>query len=440
MRLVRKIYSLIICLALILACVPVQASASESAEIDYIDVLSYDYPDDSLSVRGSMSLAKPYNVFDLPFSYGLVYFDIIFETSSIPSSVGIRSTSSGNVYSLTLASLGNNRYRAYGQTSTAFNSSQFAFQLSVSDITGNQKYTCTYYKFYVYTIFDPGTLDTGEIMVIPDSANPSGHSNVWYSQTSPGVAVSRSFYYDSDYDVLVPYDVYLSSVNWRQYDYLDFSFYIQSADIQYINVFVDSSLYGKKYLPFEFSYINPSGMSINEYVGTGSTGLALPTNYWEISLRVYIPRDVTSSGSLKIHIGGDYGSMASWAQLRTVTGYYYTSVPSPDLVKLDQITAAIKESLSSSAEDNSAAEDFSENMSSQKEQMASNQQTLNNVSKPSTDDLGMMVSPDAVLNADGMTALVSIINPITDNDLVLGILTLSATLALVSYVFFGKKR
>ena len=79
-------------------------------------------------------------------------------------------------------------------------------------------------------------------------------------------------------------------------------------------------------------------------------------------------------------------------------------------------------------------------MTSQKEQMSANQSQINNVDKPSSSDLGAIAAPNLILNNTGMGYLTQIIQPITTGRAVLSMLTLSATLALVSYVFFGKKR
>lgn len=439
MKLVRKIYSLIICLALILASISFSSSSAAAAEDDSlkcIDVLVYDYPDDSTSVRGIMSPTKPYNVFDLPFSYGLVFYDVIFETSVSVSSAGMRSLSSGSFYSLTMVSLGSNRYRCYGHTSAAFNSLKFGFQVN-SSVTSD--YSVTYYKFDVYTVLATGIGDIGEMNITPN-ADTSVSTNYWYRQSSPGAPIVQDFFYFSSGVQFFDYNVLFSSVNWRQYDYLDFTFQISASTIEYISAYIKTSDNQYRYLPFEISFLNGTAIDKNEYVGSGTATVIPGSAQWDIIMRVYIPSSYRLSGSLFIDVGGQYHNPVSRAFLQSVVGYYYTTVPSPDLTKLDQITAAIKESLSSSEEDNAAAEDFSQNMTSQKEQMAANQQTLNNVSKPSSNDLGMMVAPDSVLDSNGMTALVSIINPITDHKYILGILTLSATLALVSYVFFGKKR
>lgn len=419
----------------LLCCGSSAASAAEEDGLKCIDVLAYDYPDDYTSVRGIMSPDRPYNIFDMPFSYGLVYYDIIFETSVSVASAGMRSASSGVFYSLTLQSLGSNRYRCYGQTSAAFNSLKFAFQVNTSS---NTSYSVTYYKFDVYTVTDLGTGDIGEMNITPN-ADTSVSSNYWYRQSSPGVPIVQDFYYYSAANQFLEYNALFSSVNWRKYDYLDFTFQITASTIEYISAYIKTSNNQYRYLPFEISFLNGTAIDKNEFIGSGSTTVIPAGMQWDIVMRVYVPSSYRLSGSLFIDVGGQYKNPASRAWLQSVVGYYYTTVPSPDLTKLDQITAAIKESLSSSDADNNAAQDFTNDMTDKKEQMQANQDFINSVDKPSSDDLGEMVSAGAVLDSSGMGYLTAMISPVSNNRIVLSILTISATLALVSYVFFGKK-
>lgn len=408
-------------------------SAAEEQVTDCINVLNYDYPDDYTSFRSYMTQDQPYNFFDLPFSYGVVFFDLIVEVGSTPSSAGIRSPS-GTVLDLTVVSLGSNRYRCYGSSSSLFNSSRIGFQL----VLNASRYSVTYAKFDIYTLIDVGTGDIGEMNIQPN-ADLSVPTNYWYRQNSPGVPIVQDFYAYSSGVQFFDYQVLFSSVNWRKYDYLDFAFQINASSVEYISAYIESNdLF--RYLPFEISYLKAGVVDKNEYVGSGSTTVIPGSSQWDVVMRVYIPASYRLSGSLYIAVGGQYHNPASRAWLQSVTGYYYTTVPSPDLVKLDQIAAAIKESLSSSSEDNAAAEDFAQNMTSQKEQMSANHAQINNVDKPSASDLGAIAAPNLILNNTGMGYLTRIIQPITTGRAVLSMLTLSATLALVSYVFFGKKR
>lgn len=438
-RSVRKIYSFIICLALILASVSFSSSSAAAAEDEYelqkINVLDYDMPGDFLSTYVVIDSSAPYIYFDLPFSYGGVFFDVIFESPVAITGVSIRG-STGSTSPLTFTRLEGNNYRAYGQTSSPFGTSRIGVQFTTSV---SSAFSVNFLKFDIYTVTNQGIGDLGELNVTPN-ADTSVSSNYWYRQSSPGVPIVQDFLHVSGGAQFFEYNALFSSVNWRKFDYLDFTFQISASTIDYISVYILTSDNIYRYLPFDISFINGSAIDKNEFIGSGTTTVIPAGSQWDIVMRVYIPSSYRLSGSFYIDVGGQYKNPASRAFLQSVNGYYYSYVPSPDLIKLDQIVAAIKESLSSSAEDNAVAEDFSENMTSQKEQMSANQQQLNNVSKPTSTDLGMMAAPDAVLDSSGMVLLTSMISPITTRKLVLGIMTLSATLALVSYVFFGKKR
>ncbi len=432
MKHLKFISAFLVAFALLLAFVPAQASASEDEyELQKINVLDYGFPNGKTLNQDYLTSKNNYTAtYILPFQYPIIFVDVIFETSSAFTSVGVRG-SSGSVEYLNYNSLDNGLYRATGQLSRYFGSGNIGFT-----VLSTQGTTVTIHRFDLYTYTNQGVGDLGEFSITPDA--DTKFEGAWHCMTAVDTPMYGQFY-NFGSTQFTQYTVDISSVNWRNYDYLDFRYDIRAADIYSIVAYVDTSS-GFRYLPFDISWGTGQAIDENEYIGSGSTTVVPAGNEFHIMQRLYIPRETVLDGSLHIAVSGNYAGTASGCYFYSVTGYYYLNVPDPELVKMDQMIAAIKESLSSSDEDNAAAEDFAENMTSQKEQMASNQQTLNNVSKPSSDDLGMMVASDAVLDVDGMAALVSIINPITDSDIVLGILTLSATLALVSYVFFGKKR
>lgn len=431
----RKIYSLIICFALLLACIPVQASAAEDEyELQKINVLDYGFPNGLSANYAFLDSSNNYTaVYNLPFQYPIIFVDIIFESSNEFTSVGVRG-SFGAVEYLDYVFLDNGLHRCTGELSRYFASGNIGFTVLSAAGSG-----VTIHRFDLYTYTNQGVGDLGEMNITPND-DTSVSPNYWYRQSAPGSPITQNFYYFSEAENYLECSALFSSVNWRNFDYIDFFFSLDVANIQSISAYILTSDGVRKFIPFDISYLDSGVIDKNEFIESGSTYAVPSYSKYDISMRLYIPRETVLDGSLYICVSSKYHSAGSRASIQSVNGYYYLNVPDPELVKMDQMIAAIRESLSSSDEDNAAAEDFAENMISQKEQMASNQQTLNNVSKPSADDLGMMVAPDAVLDVDGMTALVSIINPITDSKIVLGILTLSATLALVSYVFFGKKR
>lgn len=433
MKHLKFISAFLVAFALILACVPVQASADEDEyELQKINVLDYGFPNGLTYNYCMLNASNNYSaMYSLPFKYPIIYADIIFESTREFSSVGIMAGNTNRVCYLDYSFLDNGLHRAYGKLDNYFDSTYIGFYVLSAAGSG-----ITIHRFDLYTYVNQGVPDLGEFSITPDA--DTKFEGAWHRMTAVDTPMYCQFY-NFGSTQFTQYTVDISSVNWRNYDYLDFRYDIRAADIYSIVAYIDTSQ-GFRYLPFDISWGAGQAIDENEYIGSGSTTVVPAGNDFHIMQRLYIPRETVLDGSLHIVISGNYAGTASGCYFYSVTGYYYLNVPDSELVKMDQMIAAIRESLSSSDEDNAAAEEFADNMTSQKEQMASNQQTLNNVSKPSSDDLGMMVAPDAVLDADGMTALVSIINPITDSRIVLGILTLSATLALVSYVFFGKKR
>lgn len=433
----RRIFCFIFPLFLIipyfLCCGASEVSAAESEpELQSIDVLSYTMPNGgaiSQVVVNNSSVVK----FNMPFQYGAIFYDMIVEIPVTLNAVSVV-RSDGFSESLTVSHLENYSYRVYGQSSLRINTGNLGVQFTTSVSTN---YTVNFVKFDVYTIASLGIPDYGEMSIAPNNDTSVGDG--WYRQETPGYPLVQDFLTFSSQVQFFDFRTLFSSVNWRKYDYLDFSFSINAAAINSISAYISPSSEVYRYLPFEISYLNGTTIDKNEYVGSGSTTVIPSYTVWNVVMRVYIPSSYRLSGSLYIQVDGQYHGPASRATLKSVNGYYYVDVPNPSLVKLDQITAAIKESLSSSSEDNAAAEEFTDSMATQKEQMAANQNQLNSIDKPSSSDLGAMSSPDIVLDQTGMGYLTTIIRPITNNRLVLSMLTLSATLALIGYVFFGKK-
>lgn len=428
------IFPLFLIIPYLLCCGSSAVSAAElnDSGLDKINVLNYDMPGDSLSTQVYIYPNQPYVYFDLPFSYGALYYDLIVESPEVFTDVSIRG-SSGRLASLNFVRLDGNNYRCYGASDIPFGTNRLGVQFTG---TSGLRFTVNFLRFDVYTATNQGIADFGEMKVTPDS--DTHFEGSWHRMSAPDTPLFVEFYHFGSQQ-FTQYSADLSSVNWRNFDYIDFFYEVRAADIYSISAYIDTN-HGYRYIPFDISWGDGHAIDRNEFIGSGSTTVVPAGNNFFIMQRLYIPREVALQGSLHILVSGNYASTASGLMLNSVTGYYYNSYPDPTLVKLDEITAAIKESLSSSVEDNAAAEDFTDSMTTQKEQMFSNQQQLNNVSKPSAGDLGSITSPDVVLDQSGIALLTSVISPITNNRIVLGILTLSATLALVSYVFFGKKR
>ena len=120
MKSVRKIFSFIICLALILASVSFSSSSAAAAEddgtLDCIDILNYSMPNDGASVR---VYVYPGDVvrFNLPFTFATYFWDLIIQTLTALSTAEIVGNSS-SVY-LTVSQIESNIYRCYGSSSGA---------------------------------------------------------------------------------------------------------------------------------------------------------------------------------------------------------------------------------------------------------------------------------------------------------------------------------
>lgn len=438
----KRILSVVLCCSIILVSIcffPEQASAAEDDSLVPVDLLDYSTFNSTGYNYGYISSDNDMTfTYSAPVKFTFWYVDVIFEvaygTTAVTSldSVSVVG-SSGTVAGLTFSHLGDGVFRAYGSTPNRFSSSSVGIKLGSS----YSRLFVTVNSFNVYTL--PGTAvnDYGEMKLEPDANT----TRTWQTMTSPGTPIGGNFYAFGSTNYTT-YKAIYSSVNWRNFDYIDFQFYLSVTTLESITCTVETSS-GVMYIPFEYSFINGSSISASEYVAGGSvsSGSYVPaSSSWELTVRVYIPPEARTQGSLYLTVSGQYRDAGATSRLDKVTGYYLVHDYDPTLVKLDQIEQAIRESMSSSTEDNAAADDYNEQMAAQRDQMASDQSAIDSVSKPDSSEIGSIGAADAVLDTDGMGLLVQTLTPITHSKIVLSILTLTATLALVGYVFFGKKK
>lgn len=429
----KRLISLVLCCALVLACVCFSSGSASAASSDFDSINILDYID--LSGGLTIFSSKPYYYLEMPFDYPLCYFDLTLEFFyEMPSAVYLYSAS-GNKTSLKVSNIEGNTYRVYGSMPSDLYLYSAKFGLYF-DIT-NYVYV-NVLKFDVYTVSNSGVGDIGELAIMPPADNNTG----FIAQSSFGVPLSREFYYYSDGVQFFDFTATLSSVNWRDFDYMDFLFEVNASNIDYINCRIGtSSLYGQpsgSYVPFDIGFLNGDVIDKNEYIGSGSTTVIPASTQWTIFMRIYIPPELRDAGSLYIEVGGQYKSPASRVRLCSVKGYYYTHVPDPSLLKLDQIEQAIKNSMSSSEAQNAASQATQNQITANQNKVDSGIASLETMNRPSVDDMGF-TDPDLIVNADGLSLLNTMIAPLYRNELILGIMIIAAALAHLSFCYFGRK-
>ena len=429
----KKLFALFIVLSIIFVFCLTPVSAAE--EIDYrsINVLDYCFPNETEYARAYLSNSQTC-YFALPFSFGLVYFDLVCEFYSAPSSVFIETTS-GTKISLTFSLIEGRTYRVYGKSSTNVNSTRFNFGATFAD---SGSYLCLFHNFDVYTIRDPAVDEIGELRVTP---GVNGLYN-WQTMPVPGSTIGMNLENWAK-DGYQAWEAEFSSVNWRKFDYLDFRMYLHVTTVDSIIAVVRTSD-GSYNIPFDISWLNGEAISNNQFIANGEyvsqMGQLNAQSTLDITMRLYIPEYVRDEGSLIITMQGKYPSSGNnyYVSLRNVTGYYTTSVPEPNLVKLDQIETAIKNSLSSSAAQNAAASQSNQKLTASQTKADAGSATLNSMNKPSINDMGF-TDPDLIVNTDGVNLLVQMISPLYENELILALMLAAAALAHLSYCYFGRK-
>lgn len=231
------------CVAVIL--VSSMAAPVRAEEFDndvFINVLDY-----NSDLFASQTITSDNNkiLFDLPYYTSFAYIDCIFGTSNNNfSSVSL--VSNAGSYSLTLVSLGNGIYRAYGNVVAS--ASTFGLQFDTNGLIYVNILKCEVTR-NKYTHFD--------IQAYCDIESYNYQNTIHYVPTD-----------DVNYRIFTgvstPTDgwltLYIYSNDWKKYDYLDFQFSITCANIVSV-----SAIMGSTNVPLDVSTISNSTWVSNDY-------------------------------------------------------------------------------------------------------------------------------------------------------------------------------
>lgn len=380
-----------------------------SADESIANISRYDALDYITLVDGSNIInfsGSKHIVQELPVDTYIYGIDLVAYYTGAPMQVKLK-TLHGDV-TLTPISVGNNLCRFIAQNITIDN--------GVLDLTFTNGGT------YSYVNVVACYLETDKVEQFPDVCSfnvmDSALGSYSGSMSSPNTFASVTWMSD-EMTSKSPYRVFVYLDNWQKYDYVDLHLYAEVDAIEALSVYFDQSV-----VPFEVSYLD------NVYADeVGST------TGRHILLRVDLTGlDRTSTLRPVISIDGWSLSVRTCTfGVMFYTGYVKTSLSGFSLywnMFKDFMTGLFNPG-------NSGSDDFKDEAADKVDQMQDVNSGMNELQKP--DINGINVNLDNIVAPNAVATLTSPMTVLFGNDFFAGVLLMVVTLALVSYVLFGKK-
>lgn len=405
----KQILSLFLSFALLISMV-LPASASGS---DWVNVLDY------ADVGGSQNnYFKFSGTTSLDFDLGYVgmygSFDLIVNVT------GDRLTAASiNGHSLSVSALSSKVFRIYGDASRYISS-----QVLTLDLTSAGTSYCEIIAFRASGLFNNRFPATGQISVDWSPVNSTGFV------TMPDVDTPAEVFWGgaTATDDVSPFTAWIYPNRWKDYDFIDFSMFVRAQSIESITVTHDGEL-----VPFELSFLDTISQTWVDPNNSSTQFNFTDLSEVYISLRIDVSGlDKNSSSLPRIGITGQYRDNNSNNRLALfdVVGHVSAEPENPIIHWLKKIYSTL-------IGEGSGADDIGSTIESQAGELEGIGDALGDVTKPDIDDLDG--SLDDLVSPDQVDAVGSVFAPLFHNNTILHILIMSLTLALVSYVLYGKR-
>lgn len=440
----RYIRLVALCMAL-LSLITAPASAAESTNLDgWLNLLDYDTANSSGSNTVSCPSGTTSILYMLPAEMWLGFIDaVIFSNHSFTATNGAGTA-------LTVSYIGNNLYRVYGSCPN-YTIAGLSLKITVTSATVVEVKSlrvCTVYGSSHFA--EKGTLRvTGGGLSSTYSATQS--SSTTSLKCSFPVGLEENQYFNAN--------IYLTG--WRNYDYLDFYFFVRArsiesivckmgdvfipVDIQFYSVGIESGVFSQIVARVDLRGLDRSSSSTPVLFVEGVASCAQTDS----SYGSYIRLDTVSGYVCPEAVD----PTVSWIQKLTdkLTGWFSDLQSRVDIigsqlvVNLNTITNSIKTEVKNITDrldslihpDSTDSDDFSDSMASQATEMDEANDTLDSVTKPPVDDLDPSV--DDIVPAEDVAKFTSVFAAIFENNIFLSVFLMSFTLAMVSYVLYGKR-
>lgn len=445
-----KRYIRLVALCMALVClISAPASAAESTNVDnWVNLLDYGTANDS----GSNSVSLPSGTTEVRY-----YFPSLLTPGYIDALVwcdhSFTAKNNGS-QALTVLSIGNNLYRIYGSCPTGYTLGVLRLIITVSsDSTFEVKSlrVCTVQGSSHFA--EKGTLRvTGGNLSSTYSATQSSTTSTVKCTFPHGSSYSQNMFFTAQ--------VYLN--DWRKYDYLDFYLYLYVDALESI-----TCMMGNVVVPLSVQYIDSSESSYTSIAVVARvdlTGLDRSSSSTPILTIRGSPDNTSTVSTFEGHyitlqsVSGYVcpevvDASVSWIQklIDKLGGWFALLQSRVDIigsqlvVNLNTITNSIKTEVKNITDrldslihpDSTDSDDFSDSMASQATEMEEANDTLDSVTKPPVDDLDPSV--DDIVPAEDVANFTSVFAAIFENNIFLSVFLMSFTLAMVSYVLYGKR-
>lgn len=413
----KRIISLFSCLVIVAACFVVPVSAdSDFYDDDLLNLIDYgnaiESDDNTIEFKNTGVLN-----YELPDETLVSYVDVVFNFwgsggSPSPETISIIRNGSSVWSTLKFSKISTYMYRAYGTFSQkAFKT--IGFQVKTNKPDEECQFTIEQFNVGLFS-------QTVDVL----SANAVVYSNGKTASVTH-TADSHGFYYwevaGDNTEADFSFDIW-NSDNWRKYDYIDFSFGCEVADINSISVKQNGTA-----VPFDVSFVDSTGLSSSWYIVVVRIDL---TGIDRSSASNYPIISVTGNS----HFISDNAIIIS-----DVIGRIKYEAENPIIFWFKKTYSSIVDGFQNVV---NAIVGGSEEVDQVGDQMQSAADDLNQ----GANAFDQVETPD--INASDLTGELTNFSPsgltvlatITNNSYVTALLVLVFTFALCAYIFFGRKR
>lgn len=410
----RKAVSMALALLLI-ALTGLGTFTVNAAEDNLVELLEYGTVNNSGSNMFQFSTSVTVEI-DVPMYTNLRYIDVTFMAHDGVAPTAVYVYYNGNNQGLTVKQISQDVYRAYGNIGGYYDSVYLSFYAS-----GTQYYTIQSCKV--------SSLKTSFF-------NASAKFNVQIAGTYfPGTVgtlfESPHFDNSSGYMGIVPYQAEIEVTDTTKYDSVNLQFAVTYLSINSIRC-----TYGNVTVPFTVNFID---------VNTNETYTYYFNNIGEeFSLHAYgkyigsIEVDLSgidraAKTNLLVYFNGDGMSYGFTINVSSVMGTVYFADTS-DATWWHRFTDFMSGLFNP---DSSAADEFRDDASNQVGQLEDMNQQLEQIQRPSVDDIEMGV--DSYVPQDELTSVSNQFRSFTQHPMILTMTMVSLTIALCGYVLYGKR-
>lgn len=380
----------------------VPASAAET-ESTFIDLLDYGTINGAGSHFITLNSSKQEFYYSFPNYSAPYYVDILFSaTGAVPSSISVKVT---QTYGLTLVSLGDNLFRAYGKVASSSSTMTI-----ITDVSG----TCWLQMLsFKVSLIKANFFDMNGFL---DIKTFDGNDHVIYYTPGGNNFVT----WDSTYDV-VANDVILRlyTEEWVKYDYLDYQIAFYGSEVQTISAYFNSEI-----LPFESSLIEA-------YSTDGE-------KYYHITVRVNVSElDRTNTVDLPIvHLECTAGSYETTSVGVRYMGGGVLYEDSFLTYWFNKITSGIQ-GIIDAVSDKSGSDDLQSSVDQAGSELDDLGASLDSVTRPAIDGINTDLS--GIVSQVDINTSTSLLTNVMSNNYIGQIISMVAVLATAGYVLYGKR-